>query len=165
MAGLVVAGLTTWQYEGTTAKKKHEHRISYLTGGGLLMEGLEAWFSTSDPIVSLAGSAGDAEGGGGESRCPEMGLCSFGMAGFGSAAGAGEVGGRRAGRRKLPPKHSASSSLSSPVTLSVHRSPRTARVAGRRRPGVVFLRAVPARLHSVPAAPLAHDGFPARCAE
>src|ERR1019366_5942737 len=42
MAGLVVAGLTTWQYEGTTAKKKHEHRISYLTGGGLLMEGLEA---------------------------------------------------------------------------------------------------------------------------
>src|ERR1035441_8063212 len=35
MAGLVVAGLTTWQYEGTTAKKKHEHRISYLTGGGL----------------------------------------------------------------------------------------------------------------------------------
>src|ERR1035441_2787206 len=39
MAGLVVAGLTTWQYEGTTAKKKHEHRISYLTGGGLLMEG------------------------------------------------------------------------------------------------------------------------------
>src|ERR1035437_8881051 len=42
MAGLVVAGLTTWQYEGTTAKKKHEHRISYLTGGGLLMESLEA---------------------------------------------------------------------------------------------------------------------------
>src|ERR1039458_3699566 len=42
MAGLVVAGLTTWQYEGTTAKKKHEHRISYLTGGGLLMEGQEA---------------------------------------------------------------------------------------------------------------------------
>src|ERR1039458_1689532 len=42
MAGLVVAGLTTWQYEGTTAKKKHEHRISYLTGGGLLMEGREA---------------------------------------------------------------------------------------------------------------------------
>src|ERR1039457_4433029 len=41
MAGLVVAGLTTWQYEGTTAKKKHEHRISYLTGGGLLMEGQE----------------------------------------------------------------------------------------------------------------------------
>src|ERR1017187_836996 len=42
MAGLVVAGLTTWQYEGTTGKKKHEHRISYLTGGGLLMEGLES---------------------------------------------------------------------------------------------------------------------------
>src|ERR1017187_6637720 len=42
MAGLVVAGLTTWQYEGTTAKKKHEHPISYLTGGGLLMEGQEA---------------------------------------------------------------------------------------------------------------------------
>src|ERR1019366_4273467 len=42
MAGLVVAGLTTWQYEGTTAKKKHEHRISYLTGGGLLMEGRKA---------------------------------------------------------------------------------------------------------------------------
>src|ERR1019366_10175760 len=42
MEGLVVAGLTTWQYEGTTAKKKHEHRISYLTGGGLLMEGQEA---------------------------------------------------------------------------------------------------------------------------
>src|ERR1039457_6899133 len=38
MAGLVVAGLTTWQYEGTTAKKKNEHRISYLKGGGLLME-------------------------------------------------------------------------------------------------------------------------------
>src|ERR1035437_8246557 len=42
MAGLVVAGLGNWQYEGTPAKKKHEHGISYLTGGGLLMEGLEA---------------------------------------------------------------------------------------------------------------------------
>src|ERR1039458_10345099 len=51
MAGLVVAGLTTWQYEGTTAKKKHEHRISYLTGGGLLMEGLEARPTDRNPSV------------------------------------------------------------------------------------------------------------------
>src|ERR1035437_488229 len=50
MAGLVVAGLTTWQYEGTTAKKKHEHRISYLTGGGLLMEGREARPTGADQL-------------------------------------------------------------------------------------------------------------------
>src|ERR1017187_6927164 len=55
MAGLVVAGLTTWQYEGTTAKKKHEHRISYLTGGGLLMEGLYAERFELAYAVSAAG--------------------------------------------------------------------------------------------------------------